>query len=72
MLKDKQDFKECAWDVCTHWVNEMELKMKGLRRLDQIVKNLKKKIKDHFEEFELDPGAVKKLLKPFKQKMDIM
>lgn len=28
--------------------------------------------KFHFEEFELDPEAVKKLLNPFKQKMDIM
>lgn len=43
--------------------------MKGLGRLDPNYEGLKK---FHFEKFELDPKAVKKLFNPFKQKMDKM
>lgn len=43
--------------------------MKGWRGWTRIVRGAEK---FHFEEFELDHEAVKKLLNPFKQKMDIM
>lgn len=70
LLNYKEDFKEYGTGMSryTGWIKR-RWKWRDWGGQTQIVKGLKK---FHFEEFELDPEAVKKLFNPFKQKMDIM